>query len=158
MSTGPGYRDRAGSRTALRVLGFLCAGLGLVLVVSGFASVASSMNNPPFEPQPTPTIWPAFVGMPLLGLGIVLLAIGFLGAGARFVSSEVAPSLNRGSAALGFGGPAAPACPACGGSNPAGGAFCQSCGAPLNRVCASCQRANDATARFCAGCGRPISG
>ncbi len=69
MSTGPGFRGQDSYRTAFRIGGGLCAGIGLILVVVGFASLVSSFNDPAFGPSSTPDTWPLFVGIPLLGVG-----------------------------------------------------------------------------------------
>lgn len=156
MSAGPKFQLQQRSRTAFRVGGGICAAVGLVLVVSGFASLLGSFNDPGFGPSSGPTIWPAFIGIPLLGVGGVLLQLGFVGAGVRYVAGEVAPTARSSMRYLGFGGAATDACPACRAANPSGAVFCSSCGAPLHRTCPSCHRQSDAQARFCPGCGAPL--
>jgi len=159
MSTGPGFREQESYRTAFRIGGGLCAGIGLILVVVGFgfASMVSSFNEPAFGPSSTPDIWPLFIGIPLLGVGGALLKLGFVGAGVRYVAGEVAPTARSSMGFLGLGGAGSTTCPACRASNSTGAAFCSSCGAALNRVCPSCHRESNAQARFCPGCGGPLS-
>ncbi|MGI8700767.1 MAG: zinc ribbon domain-containing protein [Nocardioidaceae bacterium] len=157
MSTGPGFREQDSYRTAFRIGGGLCAGIGLILVVVGFAGLVGSFNDPAFGASSTPNIWPLFVGIPLLGVGGVLLKLGFVGVGVRYVAGEVAPTARSAMGFLGLGGGASTTCPSCRATNSAGAVFCSSCGAALNRVCPSCHRESDAQARFCPGCGAPLS-
>ncbi len=49
------------------------------------------------------------------------------------------------------------ACPACGGANPLGVEFCQSCGTGLMRSCPECDRKNPVHKAYCGGCGTDIS-
>ncbi len=74
-------------RTVLRVVGPIVAGLGLVLTVIGLASFFSSFGS--FEPPRY--FWCAFLGLPLLALGIALCKFGYLGAIARYMMGESAP-------------------------------------------------------------------
>ena len=47
-------------------------------------------------------------------------------------------------------------CDTCQSENPAGAAFCMSCGAALNRICPSCGEQSPAGARFCGACGTAL--
>jgi len=47
-------------------------------------------------------------------------------------------------------------CGHCGGENPAGGRFCQHCGASLTAACPACGGAVFPDARFCGACGSPL--
>jgi predicted ATPase/class 3 adenylate cyclase len=48
-------------------------------------------------------------------------------------------------------------CPSCGSDNPAGGKFCNECGASLLLACGACGTANPGVAKFCSECGTPLA-
>jgi hypothetical protein len=161
-------------RQVLRLLGPMTAGLGLLLIVIGMASFFSSFGS--FGPPRY--FWCAFVGMPLLGLGVAMTKFGYLGAITRYYAGEVAPvgkdtfnylaegtqtgvrtaarSLAEGLAAGGFGGSRATvACQNCSHPNDEDARFCGQCGTALQmwKSCPSCNRENDPAANFCDNCG-----
>ena len=49
-------------------------------------------------------------------------------------------------------------CGACQSENPAGAAFCMTCGAALPRTCPSCGEQSPAEAKFCGACGTALGG
>lgn len=168
-------------RAALRTFGWLmvCAGVPLTLLggVSFFGSFGSfgsgaSASFPGY-------FWCAFVGLPLVGIGIGLLKAGYMGSIARYVAGEVAPvstdvlehmaeqgkgSVRKLAQAVGEGlraqAEAEVLCPGCGEGNEPDAKFCDGCGAALatRQVCAACGHANDAAARFCNRCGKDLAG
>ena len=75
------------TRGVLRVLGPAVAVVGLILTIVGFASFFSAFGSggPPSQ------FWCAFVGLPLLGVGLGICKFAFLGAVSRYVAGEVAP-------------------------------------------------------------------
>ncbi len=66
-------------RSILRTVGPAMAGIGLLFMVIGVSSFFSSMNS--FEPPKY--FWCMFVGMPLLGLGVMITKLGYFGPFAR---------------------------------------------------------------------------
>lgn len=80
-------RQQSNVRRFLRIGGVLIAVTGLVFLVVGVASFFMSLGR--FEPPRY--FWCAFVGMPLLFCGIVMLGWGFLGAVQRYAAGESAP-------------------------------------------------------------------
>lgn len=128
----PGLRHQAGVRTALRVGGALVALAGLGLAVTAGVELFTLQG---FE---TPhKFWMGIVGLPLLGVGLMMLQLGFSGAGARFAAGEYAPVvkdtagyLSDGKGILGVGA-TGPYCRGCGIRNDAEARFCDSCGASL---------------------------
>src|SRR5204863_8779261 len=114
--------------------------------------------------------WCAFVGMPLLAVGMAICKCAYLGAGVRYVASEVAPigkdvtnymvegtkgSIRDVATAIGEGfaaanSPHAVRCQKCGAENETPANFCHECGAPLTKTkrCEKCGDLNDAGARF----------
>ena len=173
------------TRSVLRVVGPVVALLGLVLTVIGvanfFATMASFGSFDSFGPPKY--FWCAFVGIPLVGVGVILCKVAYLGAITRYVAGEVAPvgkdvfnytvaetkgAVRDLAAAVGEGlrsGGAAPAeatmasCPKCRADNASDAAFCKACGAPLvqKKPCPGCGEQNDAEARFCDHCGKPLA-
>lgn len=198
------------TRTLLRLIGPLVLLTGVILTVIGVSSVFSSssraatttaspgngvfpgVNGVPIvvpngrtleEPKPPEPnrFWYAFVGLPLIGIGVLLCKFGYMGAVTRYVAGEIAPVgkdvINymadgtkdavrdlAGAVASGMregGAPtkeAARACPGCGEANDADAKFCDSCGKPLpgEVVCAQCSQPNDSDAKFCDNCGAAL--
>jgi hypothetical protein len=168
------------ARSALRTVGPIVAGVGGLLVLVGMVSFFSAFGG--FGPPKH--FWCAFLGMPILGVGIVLTKLGYMGRIARYMANEVAPvgkdTFNymargmRGSvqdlaAAVGAGlregqqGPSSAddrgiACAKCGEQNDPTANFCKSCGLSIQSaaVCSACGDKNDADARFCDNCGKAL--
>src|SRR5436190_21503195 len=80
----PGH---ATTRTILRRGGLATVAVALVLIAIGIGSFFSSFGS--FEPPRY--FWCAFVGMPLLAVGVGISKFAYLGAIVRYVSTEVAP-------------------------------------------------------------------
>jgi hypothetical protein len=74
-------------RTVLRVGGPVIAGVGLLFMIVGVGSFFASFGS--FEPPRF--FWCAFVGMPLLFVGMVICRFGYVGAFQRYVAGESAP-------------------------------------------------------------------
>lgn len=151
--TAPGYQDQRSKRTALRILGVVLFGGGLVLTVVAFADLFSTMSSDDMEVPSR--FFLAFIGLPLLGVGGWCLQLGFLGAAAKYSAGEVAPTARD---TLGFMGltDGGVTCANCGSRNPSTAKFCDDCGRPLARSCSGCGKANAGDARFCADCGNPL--
>lgn len=74
------------ARSFLRVAGPILLAVGLILMLTGFISFfAASAYEPPRY------FWCAFLGMPLVFLGLVMCKFGYLGAVARYIAAEAAP-------------------------------------------------------------------
>jgi Double zinc ribbon len=165
-------------RSILRTVGPAMAGIGLLFMVIGVSSFFSSMNS--FEPPKY--FWCMFVGMPLLGLGVMITKLGYFGAFARYMAGEVAPvgkdmtnymvagtkdSIRDVATAVGEGYSAgsgtrsgrASRCPTCSADHDASANFCDRCGTPLRTTkhCEKCGELNDVDARFCDHCGSAVS-
>ena len=74
-------------RAVLRVAGPVIAGVGLLFMIVGFGSFFASFGS--FEPPRL--FWCAFVGMPLLFVGIAMCMFGYLSVFQRYVAGESAP-------------------------------------------------------------------
>ena len=79
--------NHMGARTVLRVGGPVIGVVGLLFMIVGVGSFFSSMGS--FEPPRL--FWCAFVGIPLLFVGIAMSMFGYMGAMQRYVAGESAP-------------------------------------------------------------------
>ncbi|MGN6574257.1 MAG: zinc ribbon domain-containing protein [Nocardioides sp.] len=136
----PGLRTQSAVRTGLRVAGGLLALVGLGLTVTAGIEFFTLQGFE--EPH---RFWMFFVGIPALGIGLMMLQAGFAGAGARYAAGEYAPVVKdtaeyltdgKGLRNLGVRD----------GDSPAAGPYCRSCGTR-----------NDADARFCDSCGTAMA-
>lgn len=149
----PSLHNQAGWRSFLRIGGPVLFAIGLALTAGGMVSFFSA-----FASFGMPThFWLAFVGMPLMGLGIAMMRAGFLGPASRYVAGELTPTLRDTIGALGLGGGGELVCPACGGRNARDARYCDDCGSPMATTCPSCGATNAADARFCDDCGTEIA-
>jgi hypothetical protein len=153
-------------RLLLRVFGGLLTATGGIMVVIALVDFFSAFSEPHFPTR----FWCAFVGLPLLAVGVNMLGAGFQGAVTRYIAGETAPvavdtidAVARGSADAvrtvaaavreGMQSPAV-ACGHCGSQHPGNGRFCDDCGKPLGGVtCGKCGAGNFGDARFCGSCG-----
>ena len=167
------HPDHRSHRTGLRALGAALALVGAILVAIGMLSFFGSMGG---GDRPT-HFWCAMIGLPVLGIGLMMLKAGYLGTIARYVATETAPvaadtlshvahgakdAVQATAAAIGKGlRGEAPShrCGACGADADPDARFCQQCGKPLATeiACPQCAHANAASARFCAGCGHRLA-
>jgi ribosomal protein L40E len=166
-------------RALLRAIGAVLLGLGVVLTAIGLISFFSSFGT--F--QPPRYFWAAFLGLPLIVVGLAIIRLGYLGAFFRYFSGEVTPvardtfnamaegaqpgvetvahAVGRGLAA-GFGatapaGEATIRCASCGAPNPSSAQFCNQCGTTLQRsACPNCGAGVPAGAQVCVHCGKAI--
>ena len=79
--------DRGSHVAALRIGGFLLTLVGGVLTAVGLISFFDAFGSM----RPPRYFWCAFVGLPVLGLGLGLLRAGFLGLASRYVAGETVP-------------------------------------------------------------------
>jgi hypothetical protein len=169
----PGHTS---ARSALRVVGPIVAAIGLVMTLIGLGSFFSSFGS--FGSSgfgPPRYFWCAIVGLPLLGLGLMITKVAFMGRVLRYVAGETAPvakdtfnyvaeGTQQGVRTLASavaegltGNERTTVCSACRQVNDADARFCRKCGAALTTTCAACGHANDPGAQFCDTCGKPIS-
>jgi hypothetical protein len=162
-------------RGALRVIGPLIAIAGGVLTAVGFLSFATSFGDfgaPRY-------FWCAFLGLPMLGVGIAISRFAFMGTVARYMAGEIAPvatdTLNYvadetsggvrtiaqavGDGLRSGGGADAAVvvrCHKCNEENEPDANFCDNCGAALakTKACSGCDELNDPDAEYCDACGR----
>ncbi len=80
-------RQHSNIRTGLQVGGPIVLGLGLIFTAVGFGSLLAAFGSHEMPRY----FWCAFVGMPLIFVGVSMCMFGFLGAFGRFVAGESAP-------------------------------------------------------------------
>ena len=148
----PGLRDQSGWRAALRIVGPLLLGIGILLTAVAMIDFFAAFGS--FQ-QPR-NFWMGFIGLPLVAAGAALTKFAFLGPASRYVAGELTPTLRDTLGALGVEG-AGVVCASCGGRNAADARFCDDCGAPMQRTCPSCNAPNAADARFCDDCGTELA-
>jgi membrane protease subunit (stomatin/prohibitin family) len=164
----PGHSN---TRDVLRIVGPVLVVVGLVFIVIGIGSFFAAFGG--FGPPRY--FWCAFVGMPILFVGLVMSKFGYLGRVSRYVAGETAPvakdtfnymaegtqqGVQTLATAVGEGLRGSGArlrCPKCGQSNDADAKFCRNCGTGLGTACPSCGHLNEAEASFCDTCGKAIS-
>ena len=133
MATTPGFAQQTQYRNAFRVLGVVVLVIGIVTFVYGIASVFGS------EDVPGGFQIVCFIGgLLIIGVGMMFLQWGFLGAAARYGAGETMPVvkdsatyLSDGEGILGVGRTAGPFCSKCGVRNDPDAKFCDSCGGTL---------------------------
>ena len=79
--------DHASKRTALRTIGPMVLGVGLLFTAIGLISFFSSFGGGGF-PQ---YFWCAFIGLPLSSVGLMICKFAFMGTVMRYAANEVAP-------------------------------------------------------------------
>ncbi len=133
MTASPGLARQAQYRTTFRVLGAVVLVVGIVTFGYGIRSVFGS------EDAPSGAQIAAFMGgLLVVGVGLMLLQWGFVGAAARYGAGETMPVvkdsaayLSDGEGILGVGRTAGPYCSRCGVRNDGAARFCDSCGTAL---------------------------
>jgi len=171
MPRDSGHAER---RAVLRRIGPLVAGVGVVFAAIGMISFFTAFGGS----GPPRYFWCAFVGLPLIGIGLGITKFGYMGAITRYVANETVPvgvdvvntmaegtkdAVRDVATAVGEGIAASRGeeavevvrCHKCNETNEATASFCKQCGTPLakSKPCPSCHELNDPDARFCDRCG-----
>ncbi len=151
----------------LKIIGFICLGIGAVLTVTAFANLFLTINRSDGFPR---LFFLGFIGLPLIGVGAMLLSLGYRSELMSYTKNEAVPVLNEAGSEI---SPAVRAvasaaaevkngngdfivCKACGEKNPADGKFCKACGKPFYRVCPHCGKEIPEEGSFCNYCGKKI--
>jgi hypothetical protein len=157
------------ARSVLRRVGFLLLSVGGVLLVIGLIDFFSALNGH-MEPE---RFWMMMVALPVLGLGGVLLSVGYQRQIMQYQMRAAVPAvieafddvasgtkdsvrLLAGAIGEGLRGDASSstqACPLCSHVNSANAKFCDDCGMALAHTCPTCNVANDVDSKFCSSCG-----
>jgi hypothetical protein len=78
-------------RKFLRTLGPIILIIGLILLVIAISSFFSGFSNPGIGMMEDNKFFLAFIGMPLIFVGVAMTGAGFMGSVARYQASEMAP-------------------------------------------------------------------
>lgn len=169
----PGHSS---TQNVLRTVGPLAALLGLALAAVGFVDFFRAFGGG----GPPRYFWCAFLGLPLLGVGLMLTKLGYLGRFMRYMAQEAAPpardtfnymaqgtqegiktvagaigqGLKEGGSGLGDA-PTETRCPKCNTPHAASARFCDQCGQAIEKAkpCPQCHERNNPDAKFCDNCG-----
>lgn len=150
----------------LRIAGIIMISLGLLFMlisIIDFFIALGSFNRPNL-------FWLFFLAMPLIFAGSICLKFGYMGAVARYTSSELSPvakdTINYmvdGTKDTIVGAikevreEKPNICPSCHKKNNNEAKFCDNCGQSLLKKCLKCHTLNNVTAKFCINCGGSIS-
>ncbi len=159
-------------RNTLRTIGPIVLVVGVIFAVIGIGNFFMSFGS--FEPPRY--FWCAFIGLPLVGLGVALTKFAYLGAITRYMANEVAPvgkdvtnymahgtkdAMREVAGAIGEGLRGETKVVRCGGcqtENEPGANFCKNCGHAIGeRSCPKCFEPNDVDAKFCNHCGQQVA-
>ncbi|MBU2072809.1 MAG: zinc ribbon domain-containing protein [Actinobacteria bacterium] len=138
-----------GTRTTLRVIGAVLLVVGVPVFAWGIYSVFTYDG---YDGPPGTAILAFMGGLPLIGIGLMALNVGTIGAQSRYVAGETMPTVKQSASYLSDGegimgvGRTVDDDPHGTRGATATGPFCRSCGVR-----------NDEDARFCDGCGASLA-
>ncbi|MCK5930409.1 MAG: zinc ribbon domain-containing protein [Nocardioides sp.] len=142
----------AGARTTLRVIGVVLLVVGVPVFAWGVYTVFSHDG---YDGPPGLAILAFLGGLPLIGIGLMALNVGTIGAQSRYVAGETMPTLKQSAAYLSDGeGIMGVGRTVDDGSHGAEGSRGSAVTGPY---CRSCGVRNDEDARFCDGCGASLA-
>lgn len=144
----------------LKIIGPILIGVGLIFAIIGFVDFFGSINS---WGQPT-KFWCLFLGIPLIGVGLMITLIAYQREVSRYMKNESAPIINETAedikpAVKTFASAVKSAkldgctCRECGAENEPDSNFCSECGAKLKIICPSCGEELNADSKFCDKCG-----
>ena len=154
------------------MFGWLALIPGCLFAAVGFIDFFSAFGG---HGSPT-KFWCIFVGLPLVGVGLILLKFGYMGSVMRYMAGETVPvatdAVNEmahgtqqgveafaGAIRRGLtGNSTAIQCPECHADNDPDASFCDQCGAaiPQDLMCPACSAPVEADSRFCDQCGHQL--
>lgn len=163
----PYLKDNGKARKALRVVGWICAPLGVVLLVVGFISFTFFVSNGRGPALPMAMF---IIGGVFMMVGFACLSFGYMKKVSSYVASQSTPAVSESANYLLHdtrdelkktvdevkGKEEGLVCLRCGTKNEAGTAFCDHCGAPLTKKCPSCGEDNDIDSDYCRKCGKHL--
>ncbi len=163
-------------KKGLKIGGFVLLGLGAVFAIIGFIDFFSVFNSMSGMPR---LFWCLFIGLPMLGVGAMLLSLGYkrevLSYGAKEVipvinevTEDIKPAVKNVTEAIGGAvgsvvrgvkdglDGSGKACPNCGKVYKKAHKFCPNCGYNYVKVCSGCGQEVTGEDKFCANCGKKL--
>lgn len=158
--------DHENTKKILKIAGGILLGIGAIFAIIGFIDFFTAIGEGGGMPQ---KFWCLFLGIPLCGVGGMLLSLGFKREIVRYSKNEVMPLINEASEEMkpafqnvadairqGTDGKIN-VCRTCGTANDAEAKFCKSCGKPLTITCPMCGEANTRDSNYCDNCGEKLN-
>lgn len=154
------------NKKKLKIIGIIILVIGIIFALAGFISFFTAIGEGAGFPR---YFWMAFVGLPLCGVGGMLLSFAYKREISTFVKNESVPVINEAAEELtpavkavvkavrDDGGSVKGITCECGEVNPPDCKFCTKCGKPLYSACPNCGAAVDADDKFCGNCGSKIN-
>ena len=152
------------TKKKLKIIGTILLIVGIVFAATGFISFFSAFNHGGMPEL----FWMAFIGLPMCGVGGMILSFAYKREISKYVKDESVPVINEAAEDLspavkavvravkdGTGERHGITC-RCGEVNPPDGKFCTKCGAPLLSACPHCGGTVDADDKYCGNCGKKI--
>lgn len=149
------------TKFVLKTAGIILLIVGVILSIIGAVDFFGVMNGG----GGMPTLFGCLMaGLPLSGVGFMLILVGFKKEISRYMKNESVPVINEMgqeikpavsaiSAAVKEGASDEIVC-TCGTVNDAGSKFCKNCGKSFVSVCPDCGKEVDADSKFCNHCGK----
>lgn len=152
------------NKRLFKIFGFVLLGVGAVFAIIGFSSFIDAFYTTGMPKN----FWCCIVGLPMMGLGGMLLSLGFKREIARYMEKEHAPVVNEAARDM------TPAVKtvvsavkeelsddkkricACGAENDDDSNYCKACGKKLVKDCAACGASVPPDAEYCPQCGSKL--
>ncbi len=151
-------------KLAFKIVGFVCLGIGLILVLIGFVLLEKYSGR--YDPMPL--LWFDLIGIPLIGIGVGALRYGFKRGVLEYIEKESAPVINEAAKDMtpaiktvvtavreGMAEEDGMTC-SCGTENRKESKFCKTCGKPLMQTCPKCGASIPIDSAFCEQCGEKV--
>ena len=144
----------------VKIIGPIVIAAGLACAAAGIADMVISTG----EGDTPQLFWLMIIGLPTLGIGMMITITAFRREITRYMKNEAVPVINEAGSeitpAVSAVATAARAggknvCPHCGKQNADGAKFCRHCGKPLYVTCPACGR-NVRAGAFCDKCGAKL--
>jgi len=144
----------------LRITGPVLIFIGGIFLVVGLVSFFSSFGTH----LPPKNFWCAFIGLPMVGFGVVVTKLAFLKPISNYFENEtrdavgnVAKNISHNLNMPGTDSEIV-RCLKCNAPNKSSAKFCNECGSSIQKSvsCKHCSELNDADAIFCDNCGNRL--
>lgn len=156
-------QNHENKKKTIQKIGIILLIIGGLLTITGLISFFNAFNGGGF-----PSLFPlAMGGIPCLGIGLMLLTIGYKREISKYMKDESMPVFKEGYQEIRpevkdiftmvKGEENDKTCPYCNTKNDYNASFCKSCGRSIgNKKCSKCGQEIDSDSRFCSHCGQEI--